>query len=284
MYQAKDHGRDRHELFDAELRERALRRLQLEEDLRAALQSDQLWVAHQPVIDLRTGKVISTEALLRWNHPTLGSVSPGEFIPIAEEGGLILQLGLRVLEDACAQTARWRRTHPELADLTIAVNLSARQLADPHLVRDVTAVLARTGLPASRVVVRDHREHAHGRCRERHVHPGASCAPCGIHLSIDDFGTGYSSLAYLQAVPCRGSLKIDQSFIASMHVDRDDAVIVETVLTLAHGLGLRVVAEGVELTEQLDMLRALGCDEIQGYLIGRPGRSADVLPVLLRSD
>ena len=280
MYQAKDQGRDRHEVFDAELRQRAVRRLQLEEDLRAALRTDQLWVAHQPVIDLPSGKVISTEALLRWNHPTEGFVSPGEFIPIAEEGGLILQLGLRVLEDACAQTALWRRTHPALADLTIAVNLSARQLADPHLVRDVTAVLDRTGLPACALwfEITESMLMADAESAARILH---ELRACGIHLSIDDFGTGYSSLAYLRRFPVE-ALKIDQSFIASMHEDHEDAVIVETVLTLAHGLGLRVVAEGVELDEQLDMLRELGCDEVQGYLTGRPGRADDVLPVLLR--
>ncbi|BEP12146.1 EAL domain-containing protein [Acidothermaceae bacterium B102] len=279
MYQAKDHGRDRHELFDAELRARAVRRLQLEEDLRAALDTDQLWIAHQPVIDLHTGRVISTEALLRWNHPELGFISPAEFIPIAEESGLILPLGLRVLEDACAQTALWRRTHDELAELTIAVNLSARQLTDPCLVGGVTAVLARTGLPAEALWL-EITESMLMADTENAIHVMDELRRCGVHLSIDDFGTGYSSLAYLRRFPVE-ALKIDRSFISSMHDDQDDAVIVDTVLTLAHGLGLRVVAEGVELQEQLDKLRALGCDEVQGYLTGRPSRASDLLPTLL---
>jgi diguanylate cyclase (GGDEF)-like protein/PAS domain S-box-containing protein len=281
MYQAKDHGRDRHELFDVELRTRALLRLRLEEDLRTALHTDQLWVAHQPVVELATGRVISTEALLRWDHPELGVINPGDFIPIAEEGGLILALGLRVLEDACAQTVSWRLEHPTLRELTIAVNLSARQLADPFLVSSVTAVLERTGLPAEALwfEITESMLMADADSAARILH---ELRDCGIHLSIDDFGTGYSSLAYLRRFPVE-TLKIDRSFIMSMHEDQDDAVIVDTVLTLAHGLGLRVVAEGVELEEQLEMLRELGCDEVQGYLTGRPGRPEHVLAVLLAS-
>jgi diguanylate cyclase (GGDEF)-like protein/PAS domain S-box-containing protein len=279
MYQAKEHGRGRHELFDAELRAQAVRRLVLEEDLRTALYTDQLWVAHQPVIDLRSGRVVSTEALLRWNHPGLGFISPAEFIPIAEESGLILALGLRVLEEACTQTAAWRASHPTLRSLTIAVNLSARQLTDPYLVREVEAVLKRSGLPAEALWF-EITESMLMADAEGSAKILRDLRACGIHLSIDDFGTGYSSLAYLRRFPVE-ALKIDRSFIMSMHDDTDDAVIVGTVLALAHGLGLHVVAEGVELQEQLDMLRDLGCDEVQGYFTGRPGRAADVLPVLL---
>jgi EAL domain-containing protein (putative c-di-GMP-specific phosphodiesterase class I) len=279
MYQAKARGRGRHELFDAELRASAVRRLTLVEDLRGALYTDQFWVAYQPVIDLSSGRVVSTEALLRWDHPKLGAVSPAEFIPVAEESGLILALGLRVLEEACAQTVAWRTGHPSLRNLTIAVNLSARQLADPYLVREVVAVLQRTGLPADALwfEITESMLMADTDSSARILRELRSC---GIHLSIDDFGTGYSSLAYLRRFAV-DALKIDRSFIMSMQDDPEDAVIVGTILALAHGLGLRVVAEGVELQEQLDMLTALGCDEVQGYLTGRPGRAADVLPILL---
>jgi diguanylate cyclase (GGDEF)-like protein/PAS domain S-box-containing protein len=279
MYQAKEHGRGRHELFDAELRAGAVRRLRLGEDLRMALYTDQFWVAHQPVIEVRSGRVVSTEALLRWDHPDLGSVSPAEFIPVAEESGLILALGLRVLEEACVQTVAWRSAHPRLRDLTVAVNLSARQLADPYLVREVEAVLRRTGLPAGALWF-EITESMLMADTDSSVRVLQELRGCGIQLSIDDFGTGYSSLAYLRRFAV-DALKIDRSFIMSMQDDAEDAVIVGTVLTLAHGLGLRVVAEGVELQEQLDMLTELGCDEVQGYLTGRPGRAADVLPILL---
>jgi predicted signal transduction protein with EAL and GGDEF domain len=280
MYQAKDHGRGRHELFDAELRSRALRRLQLEEDLRDALHGEQLWIAHQPVIDLGTGAAVSTEALLRWDHPTLGPVSPAEFVPIAEESGLIIPLGMRVLELACTQTAAWRAQLPHLGELQVAVNLSARQLADPDLVANVRTVLARTGLPPEALWLEITESML------MHDADGATrilldLRSCGIRLSIDDFGTGYSSLAYLRRFPVE-ALKIDRSFVASMHENADDAVIVGSVLTLAHSLGLHVVAEGVETQEQLDTLRTLGCDAVQGYFTGRPGRAEDVVTTLLR--
>jgi EAL domain-containing protein (putative c-di-GMP-specific phosphodiesterase class I) len=228
---------------------------------------------------VRSGRVVSTEALLRWDHPDLGSVSPAEFIPVAEESGLILALGLRVLEEACVQTVAWRSAHPRLRDLTVAVNLSARQLADPYLVREVEAVLRRTGLPAGALWF-EITESMLMADTDSSVRVLQELRGCGIQLSIDDFGTGYSSLAYLRRFAV-DALKIDRSFIMSMQDDAEDAVIVGTVLTLAHGLGLRVVAEGVELQEQLDMLTELGCDEVQGYLTGRPGRAADVLPILL---
>jgi EAL domain-containing protein (putative c-di-GMP-specific phosphodiesterase class I) len=280
MYQAKDAGRDCQQIFDSALRERALRRLQLEEDLRTALDSDALFVAYQPLIDLATGRAKATEALLRWNHEDFGPVSPVEFIRIAEETGLIVRLGARVLELACVQTAAWRAEHLDLAALQVAVNLSARQLSDPGLQATVQDVLLRSGLPADALwleitesMLMDDPDGA--------IRVLQGLRELGVHLSIDDFGTGYSSLSYLRRFPVE-ELKIDRSFVVAMASDADDAAIVASVTALAHTLGLTVVAEGIETQAQLDSVRALGIDIAQGYLFSRPAVAADVLPALLK--
>jgi diguanylate cyclase (GGDEF)-like protein/PAS domain S-box-containing protein len=279
MYQAKNRGRNRHELFDHALRARALRRLQLEEDLRLAIGSDELWVAYQPIVATDTAMLSGTEALARWDHPTLGSIAPDEFIPVAEESGLIVKLGARVLELACEQTARWRSADPALAHLTVSVNLSARQLADPELVATVRDVLDRTGLPATALwleitesMLMTDPESASSVLHA--LHAG------GIRLSIDDFGTGYSSLAYLRRFPVE-VLKIDRSFTMAMNESADDEAIIVSVTALAHTLGMRVVAEGVEDVRQLDKLRELGCDYVQGYFLGRPAAASAVRQTLL---
>jgi EAL domain-containing protein (putative c-di-GMP-specific phosphodiesterase class I) len=279
MYQAKNRGRDRHELFDHALRARALRRLQIEEDLRVAIAGDDLWVAYQPIVVTDTAVISGTEALARWDHPTLGCISPEEFIPVAEETGLILALGARVLEIACAQTAAWRAADPMLADLTVSVNVSARQLSDPDLVATVLAVLDRTGLPADALwleitesMLMTDPESASMVLHALHDH--------GVRLAIDDFGTGYSSLAYLRRFPVE-VLKIDRSFTMAMNGSADDEAIVTSVTALAHTLGMRVVAEGVEEAHQLDKLREIECDYVQGYLIGRPAAASMVRETLL---
>jgi diguanylate cyclase (GGDEF)-like protein/PAS domain S-box-containing protein len=281
MYQAKAHGRDKHELFDATLRARALRRLQLEEDLRAALQSDDLWMAFQPVVSLEPDgqRAIGVEALMRWTHATYGPISPVEFIPIAEESGQIVELGRRALELSCRQTAAWRAVHPELADLHVAVNLSARQLSDPDLVSMVAVVLAATGLPADALWL-ELTESMLMEDVEAAVAVLAALRELGVHLSIDDFGTGYSSLAYLTRFPV-DALKIDRSFVENMSRDAEDEVVVTSVIALAHTLRLDVVAEGVETLAQLTMLTKFGCDAAQGFHLGRPDAAERVLPLLL---
>jgi diguanylate cyclase (GGDEF)-like protein/PAS domain S-box-containing protein len=279
MYQAKNHGRGRHEVFDQTLREQALRRLQIEADLRRAIAADELWVAYQPIVATDTTVVSGTEALVRWEHPALGVIPPDEFIPVAEESDLILALGARVLEIACEQTATWRASDPLLAHLTVSVNVSARQLADPDLVRTVLTVLDRTGLPASALwleitesMLMTDPEGASKVLHALHAH--------GIRLAIDDFGTGYSSLAYLRRFPVE-MLKIDRSFTMAMNESDDDEAIVASVTALAHTLGMRVVAEGVEETHQLNKLRELACDYVQGYLISRPAAATAVRSRLL---
>ncbi|MDQ1485208.1 MAG: hypothetical protein QOJ62_901 [Actinomycetota bacterium] len=281
MYQAKDRGRGRHEVFDAQLRAAALRRLRLEDDLRAALAGDDLWVAFQPVIDVAAGLAAGTEALLRWDHPEFGVISPVEFISIAEESGLIVPLGARVLELACEQTARWRAAHPELANLHVAVNLSARQLADPNLESTVRAVLARTGLPRDALWLEITESMLVSDRDSSRVLFALRAA--GVHLSIDDFGTGYSNLGYLRRFPVE-VLKIDRSFVMAMDESDDAAAIVASVTALAHTLGLKVIAEGVENAAQLAALRRLGCDQLQGYYLGRPARADDIVGTLLRRD
>jgi diguanylate cyclase (GGDEF)-like protein/PAS domain S-box-containing protein len=281
MYQAKAHGRDTHEVFDATLRVGALRRLELEEDLRTALRSDDLWLAYQPVVSLEADghRAIGVEALMRWTHPTYGMISPVEFIPIAEESGQIVELGRRALELACAQTAAWRAAHPQLSDLHVAVNLSARQLADPELIGTVATVLTDTGLPADALWL-ELTESMLMEDVEGAVAVLAALRELGVHLSIDDFGTGYSSLAYLTRFRV-DALKIDRSFVENMSRDAEDEIVVTSVIALAHTLRLDVVAEGVETLAQLAMLTDFGCDAAQGFHLGRPDAAERVLPLLL---
>ncbi|HEV7755295.1 MAG TPA: EAL domain-containing protein [Mycobacteriales bacterium] len=281
MYQAKAHGRDTHEVFDAVLRAGALRRLQLEEDLRAALTTDDLWLAYQPVVALGPDghRAIGVEALMRWTHPDYGLVSPVEFIPIAEESGQIVELGRRALQLACAQAAAWRTAYPELSELHVAVNLSARQLADPELIDTVATVLATTGLPADALWL-ELTESMLMEDVEGAVAALTALRALGVHLSIDDFGTGYSSLAYLTRFPV-DALKIDRSFVENMSRDAEDEVVVTSVIALAHTLRLAVVAEGVETLAQLAMLTEFGCDAAQGFHLGRPDAAERALPLLL---
>ena len=279
MYQAKAHGRDRHELFSVDQRQRAHRRLDMEEHMRRGIMTDEFTLHFQPVLSVTSGRVVGAEALLRWTSPTFGSVAPVEFIPIAEESGLILALGEWVLRSACAQTACWRKGHAELADMHIAVNVSASQLTDPALVSTVAGILTATGLPPSalRLEITE---------SMLMIDPAASAqvvtelSSLGVKLSIDDFGTGYSSLAYLTRFDVH-ELKIDRSFVQGMNDVANDLAIVASVIALAHTLGLSVVGEGVETAEQLVALRSLGCDAVQGYYIGRPAAADDVLPKLL---
>ena len=279
MYQAKGHGRDRHEVFNPELRGRALRRLEMEDQMRSAMSSDQFSLVFQPVQSMSTGRAVGTEALLRWTSPLFGSVTPTEFIPVAEQSGLIMDLGRRVLQVACRQTAAWRAAYADLEHMHVAVNVSAAQLADPSIVDTVSAVLAEAGLPASglRLEITESMLMADP---DASAHVLAGLSDLGVTLSIDDFGTGYSSLAYLTRFAVH-ELKIDRSFVDGMSRFENDAAIVSSVIGLAHTLGLSVVAEGVETAEQLDALRALGCDAAQGYYLGRPAPPDIVLRRLL---
>ena len=278
MYHAKDSGRARAALFDDELQRTSRRRLQLRTALRTALERDELSIVYQPVIDLATLRTSGFEALLRWTTPSFGSISPAEFIPIAEETGLIVPIGEWVLEQALAQVAQWRRGAAEGDGPWVAVNLSARQTESPGLVDRVASALAVAGVPP-RALHLELTESVLMDTIESSIDTMNAFHDLGITLSIDDFGTGYSSLSYLRRLPI-DILKIDKSFVDGLGGEDGDTSIVEAVIDLARTLGMDVVAEGVESATQLRALVALGCSHGQGFLWDRgvpPRRAAEWL-------
>ena len=274
MYRAKERGRSRIELFDADMRRRMLARLETERSLGRAIAEGGLRLDYQPIVSLGDHTVSATEALVRWEHPERGVVHPAEFVSLAEESGLILPLGRWVLGEACRQLAAWRAAGRSA--LRVAVNLSARQFADPDLTAVVAEALARAGLPADALWL-EITESVLMEEVEDSAETLRALKRLGVHLSVDDFGTGYSSLSYLKRFPV-DLLKIDRSFVDGLGTDPDDGAIVLAIVSLARALRLGVVAEGVEHPWQLEALRSLGCDAVQGYLVGRPG-PADRLPV-----
>ena len=279
MYQAKERGRSRWQTFSPALTVAAHERLVLESSLRKAIERDELLLLFQPQVSLETGEIVGTEALVRWRHPELGLIAPGRFIPLAEETGLIVPLGEWVLRTACRQAAEWAR---EGRHLRQSVNLSARQLAEPDLVRRVRAALDETGLDP-RLLDLELTESALVTQGEAAVARLAALRTLGVRISIDDFGTGYSSLAYLRRFPL-DILKVDRSFVLGLDAagqqGRQDQAVVRAIISMAHALELEVVAEGVETSAQREALRRLGCDTMQGFLFSRPV-SAECLEALL---
>jgi diguanylate cyclase (GGDEF)-like protein len=273
LYRAKAAGRARHEVFDADMHRRAVDQLQLETDLRRAIERQE-WVVHyQPIVDLATRRLAGFEALARWRHPCRGLVMPDAFIPTAEETGLIRPLGMWVLREACRQMQHWHNTHPHQPPLGIAVNLSTCQLADADLAAQVRRVLDETGLrPSSLTLEITESALMHslkaGAAVLQELHEMA------VHLDVDDFGTGYSSLAYLQSFPVQ-TLKVDRSFVSSMHAGAQQSEMVRAIIGLAHNLGLDVTAEGVETPQQMESLHALKCRRAQGYFFSRPVPAED---------
>lgn len=275
MYRAKEQGRSGYEVFDADLRSRVLDRMELERDLRAAVEHGDLHVVYQPAIDLRTGMVASAEALVRWNHPERGSIPPCRFIPVAEETGLIFPIGRFVLEEACRQAAAWQRSGHRIQ---VAVNVSARQLRGRALPSLVAEVLAATGADPSLLNLELTESVLLADVAEA-VDVLTEVKALGVHVSVDDFGTGYSSLAYLRQLPV-DELKIDQTFVRELTEGPSQTALVVAILSMARALGLTVVAEGVEEADQLAALRAMGCDRAQGYLFARPLQQ-EILTALL---
>ncbi|WP_344120564.1 EAL domain-containing protein [Planosporangium flavigriseum] len=269
MYKAKRSGRNGYAFFDRTLHEQVRIRVDLEQALRGALDRGELSVHYQPIVDLATDELSGFEALMRWNHPELGTVSPLEFIPIAEDTGLIVESGAWLLEEAAAQLVRWRAQRPAgLPELHISVNISVRQLRDAALVGVVRGVLDRTGLPASALWL-EITESGVMEDPEGVLADLRALRDLGVTLCIDDFGTGYSSLSYLRFIPA-GIVKIDRSFLAGVGAGSANEAIVRAVVAMAHTLGQEVVAEGVETLVQRDWLREHGCDRAQGWLYGAP--------------
>jgi diguanylate cyclase (GGDEF)-like protein/PAS domain S-box-containing protein len=280
MYQAKGGGKARSALFDEEVRSGIEERLALTMDLRRAVDDGEISVAYQPVVEVSTGRITSIEALARWDHPTRGTVPPSEFVPLAEETGVIASLGTWVLREACSQLARWRHQLGSAAPAYVAVNVSAHQLLQADLPEIVMAALAESGLDG-RSLCLELTESVLMADAEASMAALSTLQGVGVRFAIDDFGTGYSSLAYLRRFSVE-VLKVDQSFVAGLDHDGEDAAIVNAVISLARSLGLAVVAEGVETPAQLDRLIELGCGYAQGYLLGGPVR-ADVLAAVLRA-
>jgi diguanylate cyclase len=275
MYRVKEQGKNNFQFYTPEMNEAVTKKMKLEIGLRKALERDEFKIVYQPQIDVETGGIIGVEALLRWHHPEWGTISPAEFIPIAEETGLILQIGEWVLHGACRQNKAWQDAG--YAPLRMAVNISSRQFQQSDLVERVSRILRETELAPQYLeleltesIIQD---------SKYAVAKMQVLKEMGIHLSIDDFGTGYSSLSYLKTFPIH-TLKIDQSFTRNIYADPKDASLVETIIAMAHNLDLKVIAEGVETQEQLQFLQQKQCNEAQGYYFSRP-ISAEELSVIL---
>jgi diguanylate cyclase (GGDEF)-like protein/PAS domain S-box-containing protein len=272
MYRAKEHGRNAYQYFSVEMNAQAFESLMMANSLRQAMERDQLRVVYQPVVDLHSGKVTGLEALARWNHPDHGEIAPERFIPVAEATGMIGPIGQWVLDTALRQLRAWQDAG--LGDLKMAVNLSARQLARPEFVREVDDSLRRSRV-APKFLVLELTESAMMQYPERVRRVLMQLHEMGVTVAVDDFGTGYSSLSYLKQFPI-DYLKIDKSFVAGVPGDADDMAISRAVIAMGRQLNLRLVAEGVETTPQLEFLRAEGCHEAQGYHYSRPIPPADV--------
>ena len=277
MYQAKDAGGSRHVVFDAELRARALARLELERELRRAVAGGQLAVQYQPIVRPGTGGVEVVEALVRWRHPTRGLIPPGHFLSVASESGLIVELGEQVLTAACSQAARWSKEAGRA--IGVAVNLAERQLVDPALGPTVASVLAATGLPAAQLQLEISEELLAHR-PERCLAVLRQLSAMGVRLALDDFGTTRASLGQLKALDMISTLKIDRSLAADVADDPVDRKIIAAVVALAESLGMAVVAEGVETAEQAAVLAGLGVGALQGFHFQRPSGPGDITPVL----
>ncbi|MEH2413610.1 putative bifunctional diguanylate cyclase/phosphodiesterase [Nostoc sp.] len=279
LYQAKQQGRSQYQYYSPEINAQLQERLTLENELYAALKRNEMLVYYQPLIDLQNGKVTGMEALVRWQHPTLGLISPAKFIPIAEANGLIVPIDQWVLRTACAQNRAWQLAG--FNPIRISVNLSARQFEQPNLVDVVSQILQETGLKASYLELEVTESFLMGDI-ERSINTLKQLRELGIWLALDDFGTGYSSLNYLKRFPVN-MLKIDQSFVQDVISNPDSTAITDAIIALAKSLRLKITAEGVETKEQLDYLRMQGCDEGQGYYFSRPVPADIITPMLQES-
>jgi EAL domain-containing protein (putative c-di-GMP-specific phosphodiesterase class I) len=265
MYAAKEAGRNAYRFYTADMNARVQQRLQLETDMRRGLMDDEFFLVYQPQVEMKSGRASGVEALLRWRDPERGVIAPAEFIPVAEESGMIQALGARVLRDACRQVMQWHRAG---MILRLSVNLSVQQLQHDSWLSVVEEALGSSQLPPSYLdleitesVIITHPEKA--------VATLEKLKQMGVSITVDDFGTGYSSLSYLARLPIQG-VKIDQRFVRGLEQNRNDEAITQAIIALSHSLGLRVIAEGVETIAQYEFLSRHGCEEAQGFLISHP--------------
>jgi len=281
MYRAKRNGKSQCALFDQAMHEDSVSRLNLETDLRRALERKEFRVYYQPIIALQTGKISGFEALLRWQRPGKGMVEPEEFIRVTEEMGLIVGIGLWVLRTACEQVHQWHLEQPQEEPLTMSVNISARQFVQDDLVEQVGAILRETQVEPTAIKLELTESLTMGDA-EKTIKVVNDLKQLGLRLSIDDFGTGYSSLSYLRRFPM-DTLKIDRSFVSDLGSNPESREIVNTIMALARNLGMSVIAEGTETLEEIDYLKTLDCEFAQGYFFSRPVDSACAQELLLRN-
>jgi EAL domain-containing protein (putative c-di-GMP-specific phosphodiesterase class I) len=270
MYHAKARGKARYVIFDREMHAAAMKRLELENDLRFAIGRNELMLQYQPVISLSTGLTSGFEALVRWKHPARGLVPPLEFIPCAEEIGLIRPMGLWILTQACRQLKQWTDRHSQ--PITMAVNLSVHQLRSPELVSQIESVIRQTGIDPSRLAL-EITESAMISDADASIVMMKQIRALGVELHLDDFGTGYSSLSSLHLFPLNG-LKIDRSFMNTLSVRRDYLAVVNAIISLAKHMGMKLIAEGIETADQIVLLQSMDCDFAQGYFFSKPADAA----------
>ncbi len=282
MYHAKNNGKARYEFFDPLMRTRIMERMELESDLRRALDNQELRVFYQLILSLEDKKIQGFEALVRWQHPKRGLLLPKDFILLAEETGLIISVDRWVLSEACQQLVTWQREFPSLGEISISVNLSDRQFSHPDLVAYIQEVINKSGLDPSCLnieitesIIVENREMIIERCNQ--------IQSLGVQIQIDDFGSGYSSLSYLSQFQFN-ALKIDRSFIEKIHHHSSDSQIVEAIVALSHRLGIEVIAEGVENENQIDQLKSIGCQLAQGFFLSQPLNSIDATRYLINHD
>ncbi len=266
MYHVKGQGKNGYQFYSDEMNEPYIEKLSLDTGIHRALDNKEFSLVYQPQINLRTGEIVGVEALLRWNHPEHGTISPSEFIPFAEESGLIIDIGYWVLKSACAELSRWLDSG--LPEVRMSVNISARQLMEDDIVKNIINIIKDHGVPGHCIeleitenAIMDDMDSVIRKLKELSQH--------NITVAIDDFGTGYSSLSYLHKLPIQ-TLKIDRTFLKESHINKGDNTIISTIVAMAKGLGLNVIAEGVETQAQLDYLRGIECSEAQGFLFGKP--------------
>ncbi|MCU1455257.1 MAG: domain S-box protein [Acidimicrobiales bacterium] len=281
MYLAKDRGKSRYEVFEEGMHATVFERLELKADLARGIEDGHLRLLYQPIVSLQTGRITGVEALVRWDHPRRGMLSPQAFVSLAEDTGLILPMGQWVLEEACQQLRAWQLTLPSTSSLTMSVNLSVRQLQHEHIVRDVITTIDRFGLDASTITL-EITETTLMHDTEVTRRTLSDLRDAGVSLAVDDFGTGYSSLQYVQRFPI-DSIKIDRSFVSGLGQEAGDTAVVQSMIELAQRLGVHTVAEGIERPEQVTLLQALGADLGQGYLFSRPVRPDQIGELLHRS-